>query len=294
MTDVGRFASGYMSRGWRCFMLSGSKVPVRLCGSRACEKHRTDGPAAMEACGCLTCHGFYAATTDRARFAEILRRVPDGQLAIRTGEVSGLVVVEVDPKNDGLSTLAQLDARGVLPGTLMVQSGGGGVHLYYGHPGGYVTGGAHKLGRGVDVKADGGYVVAPPSLHKSGHRYAWTGDGRHDYPVRRLPSEVLSMLRPAAVPAAPARVPQPTSSDRLLRARVDGVLQRVATAPDGRANNTLFWAAARFGEMALAGDITEDWATSALEAAAAGINYPAPAARRTIRSGLLSARRQPA
>lgn len=292
MTNISGYANAYMSRGWRCFMLSADKIPVRLCGSRACEEHRAAGPAAMEACGCLTCHGFYAATTDPERFAEILRRVPAGQLAIRTGDASGLVVVEVDPKNDGLATLAQLDARGVLPGTLMVQSGGGGIHLYYGHPGGYVTGGAHKLGRGVDVKADGGYVVAPPSLHRSGHRYEWTGDGRHDHPLCPLPVAVQTMLRPVVHPTAP--VPQPTSNDRLLRARVDGVLQRVATAPDGRANNTLFWAAARFGELALAGDVAEEWATSALEAAAASIGYPAAAARRTIRSGLLSARRQPA
>ena len=68
---------------------------------------RTLPPAADTAthdpatCGHLTCHGFYAATTDPARVAAIVAAVPRGQLAVRTGAVSGLVVVDVDPAHGG-------------------------------------------------------------------------------------------------------------------------------------------------------------------------------------------------
>jgi hypothetical protein len=74
-------------------------------------------------------------------------------------------------------------------GNPKVLTGGGGQHYYFRHPGGYVRSGAGKLGPGLDVKGDGGYVVAPPSEHKNGKTYR-AGGGK----VGTLPPELAERI----------------------------------------------------------------------------------------------------
>src|SRR3546814_8370338 len=99
---------------------------------------------------------------------------PAANVAIRTGQASGLVVLDVDPDHGGEETLAQvIEQHGPLPPGRTIQTGGGGRHLYLRHPGGVVRNDAgRKLGAGIDIRGDGGYVLAPPSRHVSGGRYA--------------------------------------------------------------------------------------------------------------------------
>ena len=88
---------GYIARGWPVFVLGRSKRPVANCP--ACRTARPGHDPA--GCECLTCHGFYAATTDPARLSAMLARVPGGLLAIRTGSASGRCVGDIDPRNGG-------------------------------------------------------------------------------------------------------------------------------------------------------------------------------------------------
>ncbi|MEP6761658.1 MAG: bifunctional DNA primase/polymerase, partial [Sporichthyaceae bacterium] len=162
----------YAAAGWPVFALSSTKAPLKLCGS--CPPHGLDHDG--EACPCLTCHGFYAASTDIEVVTAMFTGYPDRLVAIRTGAPSGLVVVDIDPRSGGLATLGELEGAGLLPVTVRQLTGGGGLHLFYAHPGGIVRGGANKLGPGVDVKADGAYVVLAPSVHPgTGRRYRWAG-----------------------------------------------------------------------------------------------------------------------
>ncbi|MFD0600189.1 DUF3631 domain-containing protein [Catellatospora coxensis] len=159
-------------------MLGRSKRPVALCPP--CDTARkTKTPHDPQACACLTCHGFYAASTDPDRIAAMTAAVPRGILAIRTGAPSVLVVIDVDPRHCGTTSLRALIDRGLTPPTRYVHTGGGGLHLYYGHPGQPVPcDEGIRLGPGIDVKADGGYVVAPPSRHPdTGRPYRWADDG---------------------------------------------------------------------------------------------------------------------
>jgi hypothetical protein len=117
-----------------------------------------------------------------AELARWFARWPDANLGIVTGAVSGLVVLDVDPKHGGDDSLAALErAHGRLPETCEALTGGGGRHLYFAHPGGVVHNRA-ALAPGIDLRGDGGYVVAPPSLHPSGRDYVWE--------VSRDPDEV--------------------------------------------------------------------------------------------------------
>jgi hypothetical protein len=109
----------------------------------------------------------------------MLRLHPRGLLAIRTGAASGTVVIDVDPP--GIGTMRMLVGEGVLPRTLAAVTGRGGYHMLYGHPGGKIMSGAGKGGPGVDVKADGGYIVVAPSVHPSTRRpYRWLGSPGDD------------------------------------------------------------------------------------------------------------------
>jgi hypothetical protein len=70
---------------------------------------------------------------------------------------------------DGLAGLEALQAEhGPLPDTLMAESPSGSVHRYYRHPGQYITSTSSKIAPGVDIKGDGGMVIAPPSKREDG------------------------------------------------------------------------------------------------------------------------------
>ncbi len=132
-------------------------------------------------------------------------------------DVSGLLVLDIDPRDGGDETLAELiKQHGELPPTLEVRTGGGGRHLYFEHPGdkrGFVK----KIGPGVDVKANG-YVVAPPSVHESGGVYEWSDPHAA---ILKLPKAWLKIV---------------SKSKETRRARVAGAQFRRGKRNDGLAS----------------------------------------------------------
>lgn len=114
--------------------------------------------------------------TRRATGAEIRRwfeRWKRANVGIVTGAVSGLVVLDVDPRHGGDDALFGIERdSGPLPETPEAITGGGGRHIYFRHPGGIVRN-MVGLAPGIDLRGDGGMIVAPPSVHPSGRRYAW-------------------------------------------------------------------------------------------------------------------------
>ncbi len=119
------------------------------------------------------------------------RTSPGAGVGIVTGAISGLVVIDVDLRHGGDAGLEKLEQEhGRLPTTVECRTGGGGRHLYVAHPGGLIR---NKVGLapGVDLRGDGGYVVAPPSVHSSGVRYTWVeGRGPECMAVAPLPDWV--------------------------------------------------------------------------------------------------------
>ncbi len=270
MTDLLTAALDAANRGWPVFMLGRSKRPMANCD--ACR----DDPHDPASCGHLTCHGFYAATTDPARVTAIVAAVPGGQLAVRTGAASGLLVVDVDPAHGGTASLTELVADSLLPRTLWVLTGSGGQHLYYRHPGEQMASRPMPNRAGIDIKADGGYVVLPPSIHhRTRHPYQW-GHGCHPTnptamaDLAEMPPALIAACLPAPMPAEPrARPAGPITTtrgggishpDRLLTAHLDAVRH----APEGRRRTTLYGAARGVARMVAAGAISHADAVAAL------------------------------
>ncbi|WP_246673042.1 MULTISPECIES: bifunctional DNA primase/polymerase [unclassified Mesorhizobium] len=123
-----------------------------------------------------TRRGLYDATTDRAIIETWWGSAPQLNIGIPTGTPSGFWVLDVD-NEDGEASLRGLEAaQAPLPPTVEVITGRG-RHLYF-RLGEYnLRNSAGRIGTGIDVRANGGYVLAPPSIHPSGRAYAWSVDG---------------------------------------------------------------------------------------------------------------------
>lgn len=189
---VGRAALAYAAMGWRVFPLHTVHDGACSCGSPACTGTKP-GKHPRTTRGCLD------ATTDEATIRAWWTEWPDANIGIATGR--GLVVVDIDPKSGGDEGFEETVARlGALPDTVECLTGGGGRHIYLSVPEGtQVRNSASKLAPGVDVRGDGGYVVAPPSGHASGRAYAWESSCRPDeVEVAPMPATWLAALvRPA-------------------------------------------------------------------------------------------------
>jgi hypothetical protein len=282
MNDLLTAALTAADRGWPVFMLGRSKRPVANCDT--CR----DTPHDPAACGHLTCHGFYAASTDPDRIAAMVAAVPAGQLAVRTGAVAGLVVIDVDPAHGGNDSLAELVARQLVPRTPWVRTGSGGVHLYYRHPGREIASRPMPNRAGIDVKADGGYVVLPPSIHhRTRQSYQW-GSGPAD------PIEMPPALITACLPATPAesstRMAGPIRTTRAggisnPEGLLTSTLNAVRNAPEGKRRTTLYGAARGLARMVAAGAISHADAIAALTAVGQQVDQTARDIRAAIAGG---------
>jgi bifunctional DNA primase/polymerase-like protein/primase-like protein len=122
---------------------------------------------------------------------------PEANIGIVSGGLSGLIVIDVDPTHRGSDSLESIARKyGPFPPGIEATTGGGGRHLYFEHPGRSLPNRA-GLFPGIDLRCDGGYVVAPPSVHPSGARYRWVAKhGPDDQPLPPLPGWTLHLLQP--------------------------------------------------------------------------------------------------
>ena len=121
-------------------------------------------------------------------------RWPNANIGIATGEPSGFFVLDVDGE-EGATSLRELEERyGTLPDTVESLTGGGGRHILFKHPGHPVKNKV-ALAYGLDVRGDGGYIVAPPSRHISGARYKWEASSHpNDLPMAEAPAWLIDMV----------------------------------------------------------------------------------------------------
>ena len=149
----------------------------------------------------LTYNGFWDASADPRRVGAWWQRWPGANLGVPTGERTGLLVLDIDPEAGGPESLAALErAHGQLPKTARTRTGGGGVHAFFKYPTGEeVRNSAGRLGSGLDVRGEGGYVVVPPS--RTGGAYEWL-----DRTPLAQPSWLLECLREQSIGSGEGRL----------------------------------------------------------------------------------------
>lgn len=195
---VRSWAERYLALGWSVIPLGRDKRPLIRWEAY---QHRTPTPEEL---------------------ADWRRRYRGANIGIVTGAVSGLVVLDEDGPD------AQESLRGrVLPPTPTARTGKG-YHRYFRHPGRPVPN-AVRILPGLDVRGDGGYVMAPPSVHPSGRRYEWVdGLSPWDVPPAPLPEWLLALLADRA-PRADTKHGHPPEWRRLVAFGVE----------EGARNNTI-------------------------------------------------------
>lgn len=174
-----RIAAGYAAdREWFVVPLH----TVRRDGGCTCPLGDECGHTAKHPDGRLAPSGINSATRLPHRIEGWFTRRPWANVGIATGP-SGLVVLDLDPRNGGQASLSALtDRHGALPPTLTCLTGGAGWHYIFRawdrQPG------SGTMAPGVDIEARGGLVVAPPSVHRSGGTYRWLDA---DAPIAAVP-----------------------------------------------------------------------------------------------------------
>jgi hypothetical protein len=224
-------------------------------------------------------------------------RWPWANVGVATGATSGIVVIDVDPRSGGTQSVDRLQfLMGSLGDTLTARTGGGGLHLVYAHPGGELRNTAGRLPgvaeplAGIDLRADGGYVVGTPSRHRSGGRYSWLDPA---VPVEPAPG----WLRPPARRTFPTSHASgscpPGASSGYGLAALQAEVAHVRRAAVGDRNNRLNRAAFCLGMLVAGGELDGTLVEAELLAAALDVGLPEREAIASIRSGLQSGYREP-
>ncbi len=180
-------ALSYARRGWPVLPLHSIRD-----GRCTCRKPECDRPG-KHPLGRFVPQGVKDATTDENTIRAWWASVPAANIGLATGAESGLVVLDVDPARGGEDSLNVLQREhGTLPETPKSRTGSGGAHFLLKHPGVAIRNRVN-LAAGLDVRGDGGYIVAPPSLHASGEQYAWLRSP-DDTPLAEMPDWLLALL----------------------------------------------------------------------------------------------------
>ena len=220
-------------------------------------------------------------------------------IGIATGKISGCFVLDIDGEQ-GERTLAELTAKhGDLPNTPTVKTGKG-RHYYFRIPEGYIIRNlagrsAHgKILPGIDLRGDGGYVVAPNSIHPDGMVYEWIVSPWQT-PFADAPAWLLDLVAIKDMPAPTLdydnKQDAPLAPSYFEKA-LAGELETLRTATTGHRNDALNKAAFNLGQLISTG-LDEHIIISELTGAARGIGLDDPEIAITLESGLAGGKANP-
>jgi hypothetical protein len=246
---IGDYALDYARRGWRVFPCSPhTKAPLVGCDiDDAGKKIPNTG-------------GVKKATADALQIEEWWRRWPHAMIGVACGKASGIWAIDPDaPKNpgdaDGRANWAALRGKHGCPCTHTHITPGGGQHLLFiWRPDRPVTNSEGSITRtGINVRGEGGYIVAPPSRRHDGKAYE-VAEPLDFFNFAEAPDWLYGMLRPRQQPhAQTAYRPSGSFGSRHAGsnpvARIQGILNRVAMTTEGDRNKVLFWGAMRVVDM---------------------------------------------
>jgi Bifunctional DNA primase/polymerase, N-terminal len=281
MSELLLAAMQYAERGWPVFPLHGIVNSRCTCGHLDCSspgKHP------------LVRSGLHDASTDARLIKEWWRQWRQANIALVTGEPSGIVAIDIDlghrtntpfgspgeegqdPENQIPRAMESMDRIiHKVPRTLTTLTGGGGLHLLLVRPGDRALHnhtsrlpGIEDDLPGIDLRGNGGYIVAPPSAHVSGERYRWLDADRQPVVAPDWLKEPPRVARPLVV--SPPRFTTGEGTPYGLAA-LQGLLDELRAAETGTRNHTLYRVARRVWELAREGHLSASAIESLFEIA---------------------------
>lgn len=232
-----------------------------------------------------------------AELSEVQRWIAKGHnLGVRTGRVSGIVVVDDDSIDGSASKTLNL------PRTVTAITGSGKLHFYFRAPAFKVGNSVKTVADGIDVRGDGGQVVLVGSIHPDTQQpYRWApGLSPDEVELASLPDHILAKLRKAPKPTNLKYVrgeAKPSTDDPRTRAYVkaafDAEINNVYASAEGNRNDTLNKAAFALGQLVGAGLLDRDQVRVALHAASVAVGLTDAEANATIDSGITAGMKEP-
>lgn len=278
MSTILTVAKGYTKRGWRVFPLAG--------------KHPYAGT-----------NGLTDASSDAEQVARWWAERPAANVGVRTGAApdgSGIWVLDLDSGFDAEARVDAVAAGREYRDTLTVLTGGGGLHLVYQYGpelAAWLQASGLTLptrngigGKGLDVRSDGGYIVAVPSVHPdTGKLYAWDNKAAIAVAPEWLVSMVAKPVEQRRAAPPPPRIEGGGFGAAVLR----NAVAKVAASTVGERHDTLLAQARTVGGYIVSAGISVVDAEAALVEAGDGCGKPAKEVRRTVRDGLTYGQREP-
>jgi hypothetical protein len=236
-------------------------------------------------------HGFKQATSDTDELRELWRQYPGSLVGVATGPASDISVLDIDKKHREAHEWWAAHRAELLP-TQVHRTRSGGLHLLYTDPGDGLKCSASKIAKGIDVRAEGGYVIWWPA---AGLPVLSGAHAPAPWPRWLTPLAMAAPAQTAPRPSLPTLSRLPPSRPGDLRPtlhRALGLANTVAAAGEGERNCILHWAACRAAEMIKAGEIDQAAGNQLVEslhnaALQAGLQHHEIA--RTIHSALRAA-----
>lgn len=282
-------ALAYAGRGWPVFPVNPKNNHPLLASA-----HPTGGPLrgkCVGECGQVG-HGFHDATTNAEQVAQWWTQWPPASIGVRTGVAFDVLDIDHPDFEEAVADLPDCETFGP-----SARSGGGNWHLYF-KPTGLGRHIKFNPSKTCDWLGTDGYVIVPPSGHKSGGRYSWIVSP-DDVELHDAPNTLVLAV---AKSTQPKRIDPPPTRHAGTGGRSSppaggwspaGLIGTVASAAEGERNSRVHWAACRIGDDLRAGKVTPDQAKDArdqLVHVAVMVGLSQLEARRTIESGLTGKR----
>jgi len=226
--------------------------------------------------------GLHDATRAFDMIDTMFRDRPGAGVAVATGELSGVWVLDSDGEEGVDSLRCLVEEFGPLPETVTARTRNG-AHRFFQHVEG-VRNSAGKIAAGIDVRGTGGYVVVAPSPHPDGGAYRWVRDP-FNHSIADAPQWLLDLVltRPPETFREPRELPD-IYGDRYVRVAIEAECAELARTPEGSRNHQLNSAAYSLARFVAAGKVDVGTVARALAYAGARAGLSRQEIERTIRS----------